>query len=210
MESSSTHLCLWGCGLIPIHTRVCRQVVRAQGRLCSASGWRRGSACVVSPWVTSCVTSCSLTAAEGATCGTSWREERSCLRSVWLLSSLCIIYYCSQIIVLVHCMKWKDHGVLRLTKVNKNKIGVCQISTKVLHFTNFLYYTNICCFHPKMQVWKGKERRKPFPKTFREPLVTHFNQWIVTVLQTHSPIKIHSSRWSSHCVFTCAAWAWRQ
>jgi len=59
------------------------QVVQPQVRLSSVSGWRSGSACVASPWATSCVASCSVTMKEGATCGTFWREERSCPRSVW-------------------------------------------------------------------------------------------------------------------------------
>lgn len=63
---------------------VCSQVGQAQGNLCSASGWRRGSGCVVSPWVSCCVPSCSLTAIEGVTFGTPWREESSFLRSVSL------------------------------------------------------------------------------------------------------------------------------
>lgn len=83
-EDGLTSACIFVCVCVCLFS----QVVQARANLSSVSGWRRGSACVASPWVTCCVTSCSLTAIEGVTCETSWREESSCPRSVGHLCHL--------------------------------------------------------------------------------------------------------------------------
>ena len=79
-------VCVCVCVCVCVRAK-CSQVVQPQGNLCSVSGWRRGSACVASLSVTFCVRSCSLTVTEGVTCGTSWREESSCQRSVSFFNS---------------------------------------------------------------------------------------------------------------------------